>query len=119
MNLIFYNRYQSGLADIVSSNTLSLNQWHCIWLTEDSNWGKVFLDWNTSAVWTNNTTRTFPNLTDNVWIFCYQDNWVQSNPSNWYASNLVIMNSSITVNDFLYFYHSTLPYSSSESSRPL
>ena len=101
-----YLRYQNSSAHITWPS-ISNNQWHCIGFTEDSSWGKIFLDSNPSAVWTNSSIRDFSNLTTNTWIGCRMDNGNLSSGATWYLAQLVLMDSSITIDDFLDFYNQT------------
>lgn len=105
-NQISYLRYQSASAHIYWP-TISADVWHCIWITEDSSWWKIFLDGNNSAVATNSTARTFSILTTNTWLWCRVNNGSYDSPATWYMGGLVLMDSAITVTDFLNYYKNT------------
>lgn len=105
-NTIIYERYQSSSAHITWP-TISDTNWHCIWITEDSNWCKLFLDGNASAVATDSSTRTFSILTTDTWIWCRVNNGSSDLPATWYMGGLVLMDAAITVTDFLDYYNQT------------
>ena len=105
-NQMHVNRYQNAGWDLDYSFNFG-TWWNCVGYTEDSNWWKLFLNGNLSPVSSNNNTRHFNILTNNVWIFCNNNNGTLQDPGKWYASKLVLMDAPITIDDFLDFYNQT------------
>lgn len=103
---LLYWRYQQWNADINYWTALNSN-WHCIWFTEDSSWAKLFLDWNSTPVWTNGTQREFSTLTQNTWLWARVNNWSLDDAWTWYIWRVVLFSNGITINDFLDFYNKT------------
>lgn len=105
-NNIKYDRYENGIGHIYWP-AINDTDWHCIWITEDSWWWKIFLDGNVAAVASNSNIRTFSILTWDTWIWSWINNGSQESPATWYMAQLVLMDASITVDDFLDFYNQT------------
>jgi len=100
-----YSRQQNDVTADIDTTQPSANSWHCLWISEWNNWGKMFLDW--VQVWTNSSTRDYSTLTLVNWVACWNTKWTITRQFKWYMSKLVLINSDISLEDYQDFYNQT------------